>query len=67
MLKRLNKESGVTVITATHDDKMYKRSDRVAIVIDGEIQAVVPPDELGDNTVDGFLAAMKDKKDAAAV
>lgn len=63
MLKRLNKESGVTIITATHDDKMYKRSDRVSIVIDGEIQAVVPPDELGDNTVDGFLAAMKEKKE----
>ena len=65
MLKRLNKESGVTIITATHDDKMYKRSDRVAIVIDGEIQAVVPPDQLGDNTVDGFLAQLKEEKDAA--
>ena len=65
MLKRLNKESGVTVITATHDDKMYKRSDRVAIVIDGEIQAVIPPDMLGDNTVDGFLQQMKDDKEAA--
>ncbi len=65
MLKRLNKESGVTVITATHDDKMYKRSDRVAIVIDGEIQAVIPPDLLGDNTVDGFLQQMKDDKEAA--
>ena len=65
MLKRLNKESGVTIITATHDDKMYKRADRVAIVIDGEIQAVVPPDQLGDNTVDGFLAQLKEEKDAA--
>jgi putative ABC transport system ATP-binding protein len=64
MLKRLNKESGVTIITATHDDKMYKRSDRVSIVIDGEIQAVVPPDQLGDNTVDGFLAQLKEEKDA---
>lgn len=65
MLKRLNKESGVTIITATHDDKMYKRSDRVAIVIDGEIQTVVPPELLGDNTVDGFLQQMRDEKEAA--
>ena len=65
MLKRLNKESGVTVITATHDDKMYKRSDRVAIVIDGEIVTVVPPALLGDNTVDGFLQQMRDDKEAA--
>jgi putative ABC transport system ATP-binding protein len=65
MLKRLNKESGVTIITATHDDKMYKRSDRVAIVIDGEIQAVIPPAQLGDNTVDGFLQQMRDDKEAA--
>ncbi|HEX8463060.1 MAG TPA: ABC transporter ATP-binding protein [Abditibacterium sp.] len=67
MLKRLNKESGVTIITATHDDKMYKRADRVSIVIDGEIKAVVPPEQLGDNTVDGFLAQMKEEKDAAEV
>ncbi len=65
MLKRLNKESGVTIITATHDDKMYKRSDRVAIVIDGEIVTVVPPALLGDNTVDGFLQQMRDDKEAA--
>jgi len=65
MLKRLNKESGVTIITATHDDKMYKRSDRVAIVIDGEIITVVPPELLGDNTVDGFLQQMRDDKEAA--
>jgi len=67
MLKRLNKESGVTIITATHDDKMYKRSDRVAIVIDGSIVTVVPPALLGDNTVDGFLQQMRDDKEAAAV
>ncbi len=65
MLKRLNKESGVTIITATHDDKMYKRSDRVAIVIDGEIVTVVPPALLGDNTVDGFLQQMREDKEAA--
>ncbi len=61
MLKRLNKESGVTIITATHDDKMYKRADRVAVVLDGEILDVVPPDEIGDHTVDGFKT-LKERK-----
>lgn len=65
ILKRLNKESGVTIITATHDDKMYKRADRVSIVIDGEIQTVVPPEQLGDNTIDGFLNQLKEEKAAA--
>ena len=66
MLKRLNKESGVTIITATHDDKMYKRADRVAVVLDGEILDVVPPDEIGDHTVDGFktLKERKAERDA---
>ena len=63
MLKRLNKESGVTIITATHDDKMYKRADRVAVVLDGEILDVVPPDEIGDHTVDGFKT-LKERKAA---
>ncbi len=61
MLKRLNKESGVTIITATHDDKMYKRADRVAVVLDGEILDVVPPDKIGDHTVDGFKT-LKERK-----
>ena len=63
MLKRLNKESGVTIITATHDDKMYKRADRVAVVLDGEILDVVAPDEIGDHTVDGFKT-LKERKAA---
>ena len=63
MLKRLNKESGVTIITATHDDKMYKRADRVAVVLDGEILDVVPPTEIGDHTVDGFKT-LKERKAA---
>jgi len=73
MLKRLNKESGVTIITATHDDKMLRRSDRIAVVLDGEIQRVCTPDELGDHTVHGFdasaereAAEKKAAEDAAA-
>jgi putative ABC transport system ATP-binding protein len=54
MLKRLNKESGVTIITATHDDKMLRRSDRIAIVSDGAITRVATPEELGEHTIHGF-------------
>ena len=46
LLKRLNRESGVTIITATHDDKMLATSDRIAWVIDGEIHKLMTPDEL---------------------
>jgi putative ABC transport system ATP-binding protein len=65
MLKRLNKESGVTIITATHDDKMLKRSDRIAVVEDGEILGIATPDEVGDHTVDGFRTVLKNRHDAA--
>ncbi|RYG70919.1 ABC transporter ATP-binding protein [bacterium] len=65
MLKRLNKESGVTIITATHDDKMLKRSDRIAVVEDGEILGIATPDEVGDHTVDGFRTVLKNRQDAA--
>jgi putative ABC transport system ATP-binding protein len=55
LLKRLNRESGVTIITATHDDKMLKMSDRIAWVLDGQIHRLMVPDELGDhNTVAGI-------------
>lgn len=40
LLKRLNKESGVTIITATHDDKMLDVSDRIVWVSDGKIEKV---------------------------
>ena len=56
LLKRLNKESGVTVITATHDDKMLKTSDRVVVVSDGLISRVYSSEEIQamQNTVGGF-------------
>ena len=41
LLKRLNRESGVTIITATHDDKMLATSDRIAWVIDGQIHRLM--------------------------
>lgn len=56
LLKRLNKESGVTIITATHDDKMLQASDRIVVVLDGKVTKVTTPGEmdLGKGTVAGF-------------
>ena len=46
LLKRLNKESGVTIITATHDDKMLDVSDRIVWVSDGRIEKIKRRDEV---------------------
>jgi putative ABC transport system ATP-binding protein len=56
LLKKLNKESGVTVITATHDDKMLAISDRIVVVSDGQVTRVTTPQEmdLEKGTVSGF-------------
>jgi putative ABC transport system ATP-binding protein len=40
LLKRLNRESGVTIITATHDDKMLNVSDRIVWITDGKIARI---------------------------
>ena len=40
LLKRLNRESGVTIITATHDDKMLDVSDRIVWIEDGRIKRI---------------------------
>jgi len=40
LLKRLNKEQGVTVISATHDLKMIDVSDRVVWIRDGKIERI---------------------------
>ncbi len=40
LLKRLNKESGVTIITATHDDKMLNVSDRIVWIADGRVEQI---------------------------
>ena len=37
----MNKESGVTVISATHDHKMLSVSDRVVWVRDGQIDRII--------------------------
>jgi putative ABC transport system ATP-binding protein len=46
LLRRLNKEFGVTVITATHDDKMVRVSDRAVIIRDGLIDTVETRSEI---------------------
>ena len=40
MLRRLNKEQGVTIITATHDYKMVDVSDRVIWIKDGRVEKI---------------------------
>jgi putative ABC transport system ATP-binding protein len=46
MLSSLKADYGVTVITATHDHKMLKASDRVVYVVDGRIDRVQRQEEL---------------------
>jgi len=45
-LKWLSAEEGVTVITATHDHKMLKQSDRVVHIRDGAVERIQKRDEL---------------------
>jgi putative ABC transport system ATP-binding protein len=46
LLKALSVESGVTIVTATHDHKMLKQSDRVVHIRDGSIEDIQTSDEL---------------------
>ncbi len=58
LLRQMNKESGVTVVSATHDHKMLNVSDRVVWVRDGRIDRVVNRDDLKIEvgTIDGRTA-----------
>ncbi|MCS7047712.1 MAG: ABC transporter ATP-binding protein, partial [Verrucomicrobiae bacterium] len=40
ILKELNREHNVTVITATHDHKMLAASDRVCWIRDGRLERI---------------------------
>jgi len=40
LLRELNREKGVTIITATHDLKMIDVSDRIAWIRDGVIERI---------------------------
>ena len=55
LLREMNQESGVTVISATHDHKMLSVSDRVVWVSDGMVDRIINRDELTIEvgTIDG--------------
>ncbi len=46
LLAKLKTELGVTVVSATHDLKMLKRSDRILWIEDGRIMKNATPDEI---------------------
>ena len=46
LLDELKQELGVTVISATHDLKMLKKSDRILWIEDGRIVRTATPDEI---------------------
>jgi putative ABC transport system ATP-binding protein len=46
LLRRLNKEKGVTVISATHDLKMLDVSDRIVWIRDGKVDKIQERSEL---------------------
>ena len=55
LLREMNKELGVTVISATHDHKMLSVSDRVVWVRDGRVDRIINREELKIEvgTIDG--------------
>jgi len=46
LLARLREDLGVTIVSATHDLKMLKRSDRILWIEDGKIVKAARPDEI---------------------
>lgn len=46
LLKQLNEENGVTIITATHDTKMLDVSDRIFYMADGKVEKIETRDEI---------------------
>lgn len=46
LLARLKNDLGVTIISATHDLKMLKRSDRIMWISDGRIKKIAAPSEI---------------------
>ena len=46
LLREMNKDSGVTIISATHDHKMLSVSDRVVWVKDGQVDRVAKREDL---------------------
>ena len=46
LLREMNKDSGVTIISATHDHKMLSVSDRVVWVKDGQVDRIANREDL---------------------
>ncbi len=46
LFRKLCNDLGVTVITATHDLKMLKKSDRIMWIVDGLIAKMTTPDQM---------------------
>ena len=46
LFRSLCDDLGVTVITATHDLKMLKKSDRIMWIEDGRISKITTPDQM---------------------
>jgi putative ABC transport system ATP-binding protein len=55
LLRALNREKGVTVISATHDHKMLAVSDRIFWIRDGQVDRIQRRDELKieEGTIEG--------------
>ena len=45
-MKNLNEETGTTIITVTHDDKMLTAADRMAWIRDGRLERIAQRDEI---------------------
>ena len=45
-MKTLNEETGTTIITVTHDDKMLTAADRMAWIRDGRLERIANRDEI---------------------
>ena len=46
LLREMNRDSGVTIISATHDHKMLSVSDRVVWVSDGQVERIANREDL---------------------
>ena len=46
LLREMNENSGVTIISATHDHKMLSVSDRVVWISDGQVERIVHREDL---------------------
>lgn len=56
LLKKLQRESGVTIVTNTHDHKMLVASDRVVDLRDGQVELVRRREEIDiqEGTIEGL-------------